>query len=184
MGAVGTIARRSVIDDIRGFDEEMDRVDDIDLGWRIWISGNRIISLPESICYHVTLKSWDIRKKTVTHLQQEMALGRALRMMLKNYELKNIFKYLPQALLALLTRAMLNLVRGNSNSLIGFFHILAWCIKTVPSTMRERAYIQKKRKFSDERVFQGIMIKDTLANVYQKYHVEAMQKLENFALSK
>jgi GT2 family glycosyltransferase len=184
MGSVGTIARRSVINTIRGYDEEMDRVDDIDLGWRIWISGNRIVSVPESICYHVTFKSWEVRKRSVTKIQQEMAMGRMLRMMIKNYETSNLIQYLPQAIAALIIRALLNALRGNINSVIGLFYIFGWGIRSLPSTLKERKYIQSTRKMSDDQLFKGIMIEANLKTVYRKYHIETIKKLYNFGLSK
>jgi GT2 family glycosyltransferase len=181
MGAVGTVIRRSVLEKLHGFDEEMDRIDDIDLGWRVWVSGSRVVSVPSSVSYHVTVKNWSVRKKSVTKIQQEMAIGRMVRMMIKNYEMKNLVKYLPQAIFILIVRAFLNLARGNVNSFFGLFATGYWVLNTMPSALRERKYLQSIRGASDDAIFRSIMVKESLLNVYKKYHLEAMQKLVRFS---
>ena len=180
MGAVGTFVRKSVMQKLRGFDEEMDRIDDIDLGWRIWVSGSRIVSVPSSITYHVTIKPWNIRKKSVTKIQQEMASIRVLRMIIKNYELKNVLIYLPQGLFLLIARAIVNLTNGNIYPLVSLPIACLWLITTLPSTLHERKYMQSIRGFSDERLFQSIMVKGNLLHIFRTCYKDTSEKLNRF----
>ncbi len=178
MGAVGTVTRSSVIRTIRGFDEEMDRIDDIDLGWRLWISGNRVVSVPSSVTYHVTVKSWNIRKKSVTKIQQEMATARIIRMLIKNYELKNVIIFVPQAIAILSARALLNLLKGNIYPLVGLLCSFWWTLKTFPSTLDERKYIQSTRMFTDKRIMSAVMTDSNLLTIFHQYHKEVNSKLK------
>jgi len=180
MGAVGTFVRHSVLIKLRGFDEQMDRIDDIDLGWRIWLSGNRIISVPSSITYHVTVKPWSIRKKSVTKIQQEMASARVLRMLIKNYQVENLIIYFPQAILLLSARAILNLIKGNPYPILSVPFILHWLIKTLPQTLEERKYMQKIRGFSDQKLFDAIMVKGNLIDIFNKCYKDTSDKLNKF----
>jgi GT2 family glycosyltransferase len=169
IGSVGSITRAAVMRKIRGFDEELDRIDDTDYGWRIWLMGYRIVTVPSSITYHVVVKKWKLRKKNVTMIQQEMAFGRTLRMLVKNYEMKNIAIFFPQALAILLVRAGVNLLRGNVYSLIGCMFVFAWFIKTFPSTLKERRYIQNNRVFSDDVIFHKMMVTGNLLDIYRDH---------------
>ncbi len=180
MGAVGTFVRKSVLQKLRGFDEEMDRIDDIELGWRIWVSGNRIISVPTSITYHVTVKPWSIRKKSVTKIQQEMASIRVLRMLIKNYELANLIWYLPQGIMLLIARACINLINGNIYPIISLPVAFVWLVTTLPSTLRERKYMQSIRGFSDKRIFDSIMVKGNLLEIFHNCYKDTNEKLNRF----
>lgn len=180
MGAVGSVAKMSVVKKIRGYDEELDRIDDIDFCLRIWISGYKIVTAPRSITYHVTLKSWSIRKSSVTKIQQEVALARVLRIMIKNYELPNLARYFPQAVMILFVRALINLLKGNVFSFIGFLYALLWvCIK-LSSTLTERAFVQKTRGFKDNFIFEEIMINENIFAIYKKNQIVLHEKLRNF----
>ncbi len=177
MGAVGSMARISVIKKIRGFDENMDRIDDLDLGWRIWIAGYRVVTVPKAITYHVTLKSWKIRRSSVTKLQQEIALARSVQMFIKNYEFKNLVKFLPLSIVVLFLRAIINLLKGNYYSLLGLLIILWKTVFNIKSLLKERAFVQRGREFSDERLFQSIMTKSSLVDLYKQYQDLLHKKL-------
>lgn len=180
MGAVGSMVRMSVVKELRGYDEELDRIDDIDFGLRIWIKGYQIITAPKSITYHVTLKSWEVRKTSVTMIQQEVALARVLRIMIKDYELPNLLRYFPQALFILFFRSIMNLFRGNIVSLAGFFYALLWVCLKLPSTLKERKYIQATRGMSDQTIFTNIMARENIYSLYKKNQKELLVKLQNF----
>lgn len=181
MGAVGSVVRRSVIEEMKGFDEAMDRVDDIDLGWRIWIAGHRIVAIPSSITYHVTLKSWKIRGSSVTKIQQEIALARSLQMIIKNYEILNVLKFFPVAICIMTARAFLNLIHGNPNAFLGLFYILFATILNSKKLLKERKIVQGTRKFSDKRLFHSIMTSISLPALYVQYQNLIQKKLPKIA---
>lgn len=176
-GSVGAIARASVIREIRGFDESLDRIDDTDFGWRIWLIGYRIITVPTSVTYHVVVKKWKLRKRNVTKIQQEMSFGRVLRILAKNYEPHNLVIYFPQAVLILLIRSFFNLFKGNVYSLTGFILILVWFIRTLPSTIAERSLIQSNRISNDKLIFEKIMVKENLLQIYFLHAREVYRRL-------
>jgi GT2 family glycosyltransferase len=68
--------------------------DDVDLGWRIWLLGYRVVVTSESICYH----NRDINTRVAKlYNARYLYLGTRGRFIsiFKNYELSYLIKYLP-----------------------------------------------------------------------------------------
>jgi len=167
LGAVGSLVRKDFIEKIRGFDEKLFRnVEDIDFGWRIWIAGGNIEFVPSSVVYHWTAKPWYMRGNEVTRVDQEFHLSKNLRLIIKNFELKNVIKYLPQALFIMLIRIFINLLRGNLVPLLGGAKAFIWTLIYLPSTISERNHIQRQRKFSDSYLFGKLYEKGNFLQIY------------------
>ena len=79
-----------------GFDEEFIAYhEDVDLGWRLWLSGYKVLFSPEAVAYHR-------RHQTGSSfaVEQRYALSEAnsLRMLIKNLEEENLARVLPFSL--------------------------------------------------------------------------------------
>jgi len=107
--------KKDVFEKIGGFDEkEAVYTEDLDFSWRVWVVGYRIVLSPKSIVYHFT-KPVEKRahmggtyEKIYFHLAKN-----SFRSIIKNYELKNLVKYLPMSLLINLGRGFLVLLKRN-----------------------------------------------------------------------
>ncbi len=90
------IVRRSIFEDVGMFDPKfVSFLEDIDLGWRIWLNGYRVVYVPKSVVYHLggaTLKK--LNKVLVVRTDIRSRRNQVV-MMIKNYDLKNIVKYVP-----------------------------------------------------------------------------------------
>jgi len=79
------IIRKDVFEQLHGFDEQFFvSFEDVDLGWRTWIKGYRVVVNPKSIVYHVGGKTHDsIKEKIAFH-----GLKNQLSMKITNFETK------------------------------------------------------------------------------------------------
>lgn len=167
IGAVGSVIRKDVLDKIGGFDERIvHNIDDIELGWRVWMAGFRSITIPTSITYHWTGKPLSARAKSTPGLASEFYFQKTPRIFLKDYEWKNVIKYLPWVLVIFFIRAVKNLLQGNPNSIRGYFKALFWNILVLGDTLQERKRVQKFRKKSDEWIMAKIGLKGNFLDVY------------------
>jgi GT2 family glycosyltransferase len=107
LGPIGgaMLINRQVFLDAGGFDEDFFAYfDDIDLGWRLWILGYKVVFAPQSICYHIHYGSWSKLPRAKVHYLYER---NALYTIIKNYEEQYLERVLPLALLLQAKRAYL-----------------------------------------------------------------------------
>jgi GT2 family glycosyltransferase len=97
---------RQVFLEAGGFDEDFFMYfDDIDLGWRLWILGYKVVFAPQSVCYHVHFGSSSKQPHAKIHYLYER---NALYTIIKNYEQCYLAQVLPVALLMQFKRAYLH----------------------------------------------------------------------------
>src|ERR1700722_20325446 len=170
IGSVGSLVRRSVIKKIGCYDEKLvHNIDDLDFGWRIWLAGYNIRTIPESITYHWTAKPSSLREKTTPSLASELHFHKGPRILIKNYEVQNVIRYLPWLFFAYFIRIIKNLFAGNTTPLRGFLKSLVWEVSSFPDTLKERKRIQKLRKRTDKEMFEKLAIPGNFFHFYFSY---------------
>lgn len=145
MGAC-MFVKAQVVDEVGGLDPEFSNRDDMDFGYRIWMRGYNIVFAPKSVVYH----RWG-----PASIDRMLSLeSETLRLVLKNYSSRSIFRYLPSIIITRFFLALLNLGKGSPWRMMSLFKALGWNLKHLRDTLTERYKIQKLiRKISDERVF-------------------------------
>lgn len=99
------VAQRRVFLDAGGFDEDFFAYyEDVDLGWRLWVMGYKVILAPASVTYHRHHGAW---KKVNQHQRKVLYERNAFFVMLKNYDEANLNRILPAAFMLLLKRIYL-----------------------------------------------------------------------------
>lgn len=97
------LINRQIFLQVGGFDEDfVAYFDDIDLGWRLWILGYKVVLAPQSLCYHVHYGAFSRQPPARLHYLYER---NALYTILKNYEDRYLERVLPLALLLQFKRA-------------------------------------------------------------------------------
>jgi GT2 family glycosyltransferase len=114
--------------------------EDVDLGWRLWLMGYRVITAPRAVAYHHFGGS---TKASQGNLWRELMGERHnIRALLKNYEPRNVRRALAGILL-------MNLPRSRK---WGQIKNLAWNLGLLPDTWRHRRRIQRSRRRADREI--------------------------------
>lgn len=167
IGSVGSIVRKDVINKIGAFDEKIvHNLDDIDFGYRIWLTGYKSLAVPEAVTFHWTAKPALVREKATSSIKSEMHFHKVFRIFLKNYEIKSILRYLPWLIFAYVLRSSYNLLKGNDKPFRALLWSIYWNIVELPNTLRERNRIQSLRRRSDEEIFQIIGLSGSFFQVF------------------
>lgn len=117
--------------------------EDIELSYRAWKSGYRIVYAPESVCHHL---GGHTSRKVFTPVQ--------LRSFVRQNELLTVWKdvgdrrMLAEHVLALLPRFLLSVGRGDRGTSLGYIHAAT----RLPAALRARRRAQKTFTRSDREV--------------------------------
>lgn len=170
IGSVGTVVRRKAILEIGGYDEVLGhKVDDIDMGWRLWLAGYRSVCEPKAITYHWGVKPRSARP--ISTLKAEIYFNRMFRVFIKNYDLSHLLRYLPWLLGLSLLRAGKHLLAGNFHPAWALLISIWWTIATLNDTLDKRRLIQGSRKYSDNELFKRFMVAGSFPDVWKRYVV-------------
>ncbi len=139
--ASAALFRKSAVLGSGGFDESFFMYhEDVDLGWRLWLLGNRIVTCPKAVAYHHFGGS---TKASRSMLWRELQGERNdMTSLLKNYEPLN----------ALSSMAAMMSLRQKPSRKAGQIKNLLWNLLKFPSTLKKRRYIQKHRKLTDDEI--------------------------------
>jgi GT2 family glycosyltransferase len=137
--ASAALFRKSAVLGAGGFDESFFMYhEDVDLGWRLWLLGYRIVTCPEALAFH----HFGGTTKTSRSMVWRELLGERNNMtsILKNYE----------PLHALQAIAEMLSLRQNPSRKAAQIKSLLWNMFKLPSTLKKRKQIQKDRKLTDD----------------------------------
>jgi GT2 family glycosyltransferase len=96
--------RREVFLEVGGFDEDyFIYFEDVDIGWRLWIMGYKVVFCPRAVTYHRLSSTRSRRVAESTKLLYER---NALATITKNYDDANLARILPAALLLCAVRCL------------------------------------------------------------------------------
>lgn len=135
---------------VGGFDKAVFMYhEDVDLGWRIWLSGGEVHLCPKSIVYHCFGGT-----TSVVHgsgWRDRLGMRHNVRTILKCYRKKNVINILKQHI---------NVWRARK-AWSEMSHVLWWNLLRLPDTILERIKIQRSRTISDEELIANGLITDS-----------------------
>ena len=126
--------------------------DEVDLCWRIWLHGFKVLSIPSSIVYHYGSA---IIKKTYSNPMMEFFFTRNnLIMFTKNYSSTNLVKYLPLFILLRTFVTIYNALKSKNPKYIKLlFDAIVWNLINLKKTLIKRWRVQKSiRRVRDEEL--------------------------------
>ncbi|HSR68945.1 MAG TPA: glycosyltransferase family 2 protein [Acidobacteriota bacterium] len=144
--AGAALFRRRIFLQAGGFDERFFMYhEDVDLCWRLWILGHRVVTAPRAVVYHhfggSTAKTRGMRWRELLGERNNM------RTLLKNYQLGNACR----AMWGVLT------LPQPPRRKWGQLRNLLWNVLVLPDTLRLRRRVQKARQRSD-RQLHGLIV--------------------------
>ena len=129
--------------------------DDIDLGFRIWLSGYKVVMVRSAKAYHYGgYSSRRIRVDTYYH-----ATKSRISLMLKYYQKRNLIKYLPAFLFLYFIKLFgICVKRRSANALIGYYKGVVWVLKNLDYLFKWRKFINTRvRKVPDKVLFKNFI---------------------------
>ena len=139
--ASAAMFRKSAVMASGGFDESFFMYhEDVDLGWRLWLLGYRIITCPRAVALHHFGGS---TKESRSMLWRELQGERNnMTSLLKNYELLNAARALSEMMM----------LKQQPSRKAGQVKNLLWNLLKLPSILGKRRFIQKQRKLTDDEI--------------------------------
>ncbi|MHA1665150.1 MAG: glycosyltransferase family 2 protein [Candidatus Njordarchaeales archaeon] len=125
--------------------------DDTDSSIRIWLAGYKIVFVPSTIVLHK-------RSATIKRLPVEFVAfhGRknVIQTLIKNYELKNLIKWLPITLLIYFSAILYYFLIKRTDQAKATIRAILWNMANLKRILRKRFYIQRYvRKVPDREIF-------------------------------
>jgi GT2 family glycosyltransferase len=124
--------------------------EDVDLGWRFWLAGRRVVLCPGSVVFHAFGGTTKVEQKS--NWRDWMGNRHNLRSLWKNYEFRN-------ALVA--TRQLIRIWLRTGQFALAW-HVLTWNVVHIRGTLRERKRLQRMRRLTDAELFSRGLITDTV----------------------
>ena len=127
--------------------------EEIDLCWRIWLRGYKIVSAPQSVVYHYgggIVGNREQNPKILFHLRKNHITS-----LIKNYELKNTIKYLPLYLTFLFGHAFLTILQGKTNVALAYIKAVYWVLRNFRYIYTQRLIVQSSiRRVPDSTIME------------------------------
>ena len=158
---------RSAFTDAGGFDEEFFAYfEDVDLGWRLNLFGERVVFAPAALTHHRvhgTSSRWAFSQRL------RLLERNALAMIYKNYEVATLQRVLPVAIGLLLLRATMRSgieelslgLASSPSQMVNTHPSLAACLialedfcRQLPELRKKRRLVQSRRRRSDAELFE------------------------------
>ena len=166
-GGGTVLIRKKILDEIGGFDPEFFIYqEDVDICWRIRLSGNKIKIVENAICQNkgggISDTFYDSDKFQIKFDSELVNVPiykfyysqkNRIRTMLKNYSIKNVCKRIPISIGMIFLRGIFMSVKNKNKSyVIAVFRGYFWNILNFNNTMKFRKEIQKNRKIDDDEI--------------------------------
>ncbi|MGQ9640379.1 MAG: glycosyltransferase family 2 protein [Candidatus Bathyarchaeia archaeon] len=151
--------KRQVFRRIGGFDPAYFMYgEDVDLCWRILLSGYDVVAAQSAIVGHKTSGTYVKPGKIyqINQLRRYLAERNSLRTILKNYSAHTLLYILPlRAVITLLQIAFFSLIRQYAFVILEIRAII-WNLRKLKDTFALRCVVQQTRRISDRMVMRGM----------------------------
>ncbi len=156
----GTAIRREVLHKIGLFDTHITFTDDVDLSWRINLSGRNVLICPTSVVVHFGGRT-TVSTDPIKLYRQRCFSYELLHVSTKNYSAKYLITNLPKILFLLGLMFSQRLRARNLRPALAYVGGIWSFITTLPKVWAERIFVQKMvRKISDRNLQEKMLLVD------------------------
>jgi GT2 family glycosyltransferase len=123
-------------------------MDEIDLCWRFRMHGYKVLVQPKSLVHHIggaTIQTKSFKKIYWNHRN-------SIYIMMKNYELKQVIKYVPVHVLLDYVAIAQALLSANFTLIRGILAAHIWIILHILLIIRKRVVVQSERTHGDDKI--------------------------------
>jgi len=164
------VSRRELLDNLTQNGEPFDGDyfigwDDIDLSWRVWLQGFRVIITSESICYHDRGHSSGLKNEKAL-LVFRISRNRLLTL-LKNYELPNLLKYYPITIMMEFVKALM-LLRYKPDHAYATMRGIFWPLTHLNYVLHRRSKFRNSIKVYNNK-FSSVFVKTNMRYLRKEF---------------
>jgi len=153
-----TLFRRQALFEVGLFDGEyFFGYDDIDLCWRIWLRGYRVLYVPYSVIYHKSSASVKGGKRLRSGFYY-LTKRNQLVTLLKNYSWKSLAKYAPIIAFDYLTTLLYWTLARERQYTYELVKALAWVMGNLRKILRKRFVVQHHVRKVDDKVVERLFV--------------------------
>ena len=160
--SVASIIRKDIFDKIGNFDESYYMyLEETDLSWRVWLSGHRVVFVPNSIVYHAfNTPRKDFKRYYPKYVVRYYGCRNYISTLVKNLEFINLLKILPLHMVCWFLISILFLFRFNLADTFYIWRAMGWNIFHFGSLLKKRYYINADiREVHDHDILSRVMDK-------------------------
>ncbi len=142
--------RRDIFLKVGGYDKDfIIYVEEVDLGWRLRLMGYHNYIVPNSVVYH---RGGSTIRRNYYFSQFHYKKNHIL-MMLKNYNLMNVLRYLPLYIFLMFGDDIISLLKKRKvRGIQGSFAALLWNMHNFLNTLYKRKKVNALRKVNDDEI--------------------------------
>lgn len=130
------MVRRSLFEELGGFDHDYGiYYDDVDLCWRVWLAGYRVVVATGAVVYH--LGGATMRRRN-SEMIVFMQFRNRLCTLIKNLSARDLVRVLPVHLVTCLAGSLAFLVRGKPRVARAILRGLLWNVFNLRGTLEKR----------------------------------------------
>jgi GT2 family glycosyltransferase len=162
------LMKRDLFDELGGFDDSFVLLhEEVDLCWRVWLSGHRVAYFDNSIVYHLAGGTTRNTRKDLLEYHQ---FKNILATLIKNYQLHNLALWGPMFVGLSAFRSGILVLQGRRPSALAHLKALGWNFIHLGETLDKRRAIQASRRMQDsDLAMMDLIIKPKLM---EKLHGE------------
>jgi hypothetical protein len=150
VSTAGMLLRREVFATLGGFDARFTAfADDLDLCWRVWLSGRRVGVVPQAVGYHHAAGSAGSRRGLDAAAARALRERNALAAKLKNYSARRLLWVLPLGFLLDTGQLLALALSRRFGEAFAVVRAYAWNLGQLPATLRRRRVVQSARRVPD-----------------------------------
>jgi GT2 family glycosyltransferase len=150
-----TAVKKTVIDELMQASSVYDsnyfqHYEDVDLCWRIWLMGYRVMLAPDSLLHHVRGVSSRLKKHDTIDIFRNTR--NRITTLIKNYDAFNLALFLPSTIALEILKAVI-LAKSDPHHTYATLHGIAWSLLNLRTVLAKRNVVQSKlRRVKDEKL--------------------------------
>ena len=149
----GVLVNKELFQYVGGFDEDyFASCEENDLGWKLWLSGYKVLYVPTAVMYHKESGTFGSRS-TFESTKVYFITRNRLYNIIKNLEVRNVVRALFISLGFNLYRSIRYLAQGNFASIKSIATAHLDFVKNLRKMLAKRQVVQKNRKVSDKQLY-------------------------------
>lgn len=150
--------RKDVIDKVGDFDEDFGILgEETDLSWRVWLGGYTVVFQPNATGYHAFNTRFKPAKDYYTSSRVHFnGCRNYITMLIKNLEVRNLWKILPVHCLIWFTASLAMLFTGKVRQGVNLLKGLAYVCWNLGPILEKRRKVQSRRVKSDSELWPDI----------------------------